>query len=289
MNRLLLCLTMAVVALPSSTWAQDVPPDTPDFLAKKHSNAASGLDARVASFRERLDDGKTRLYYNVCNHAKEPLLFRWPKPGFESGIASPLHTQKCAVYSRDVLESIPDDDAKLMYWQNGEPHGAHAFTAKQSGWGKAKRTATTWLYSRGLGLGPDKPDQVKDVEIVVAETKGYLEKQVRWTGEGVSVALRLAEAIEKVLSQVRAQLGGQGRVVDAKTFIAELHPEDRARLPGSAMEGYILVLTMKGKGPSAAKFGYEVGDTSPATLPVVVLDSANRVVWVAQYSTVRKN
>ena len=82
-------LPLFVAAL--TAWGQDLPADTQDFKAKRHSNDADDLLATVASFRETLnDDGKIRLYYNVCNHASKALLFRWPKPGFETGITHPL-------------------------------------------------------------------------------------------------------------------------------------------------------------------------------------------------------
>jgi len=289
MHRVLLGCAVALtaeLAVGGATFT--VPPDDNDFRAKRHYDAGSGLDVAVASFRTVMPDGMTRLTYNVCNLEGKALLFRWPKPGFESGIANPLGAKKCAVFSRDVPESILDGDSGLLYWQSGDPRVAQAFLGKQSGWAMTKRHAFTWLYARGFGLGPDKPDQVKDVEIVVAEYKGRVEQQVHWAGKGMSVALRVDDADEKTLDQLRRQVGGQGRLLPAREFVESLSPEDRARLPGAVREGFFLVVSNKGTGPTNAKFNYELGDSVPVAQPVVVLDTDNRVIWVAHYSTVRK-
>ena len=290
MHRVLLGCAIALtaeLAMGGATFT--LPPDGNDFRAKRHDDATSGLDVAVASFRTVMPDGMTRLTYNVCNLEGKALLFQWPKPGFESGIGNPLGAKKCAVYSRDVPESILDNESRLLYWQSGDPRMAQAFLGKQSGWAKTKRHAVTWLYARGFGLGPDKPDQVKDVEIVVAEYKGRVEQQIHWGGKGMSVALRVADADEKTLAQLRAQIGGQEKLIPAKEFVESLLPEDQARLPGAVREGFILVVSNKSTGPTNAKFNYEVGESVPAAQPVVVLDANNRVIWVAQYSSVRKN
>lgn len=275
----------AELALAGATFT--LPPDSNDFRAKRHDDA-SGLHAAVASFRTVMPDGMTRLTYNVCNLGGKALLFRWTKPGFESGIANPLETNKCAVYSRDVPESILDNESRLLYWQSGVPRMAQAFLEKLSGWAETERRMVTWLYARGFGLGPDKPDQEKDVEIVVAEYKGLVEQQIHWGGKGMSVALTVADADENTLAQLRAQIGGQGKLIPAKEFVESLLPEDQMRLPGAVQEGYILVLSNKSTGPANAKFSYEVGENVPAAQPVVVLDANNRVIWVALYSSVRK-
>lgn len=292
MHRVLLSCAVALTAeLATAGAAFTLPPDNADFRAKRHDDAAIGLDVGVASYRTVMPDGMTRLTYNVCNLevGGKALLFRWPKPGFESGIANPLDAQKCAVYSRDVPDSVLDDNSRLLYWQSGEPRMAQAFLGKQSRWGKAQRRAVTWLYERGFGLGPDKPDQVKDVEIVVAEYKGVVENQIHWAGKGMSVALRVADADEKTLAQLRTQVSSQGKLVPAKEFIDSLSPEDQLSLPGAVREGFILVVSNKSAGPTSANFNYHLGESAPAVQPVVVLDAKNRVIWVAQYSTVRKN
>lgn len=159
----------------------------------------------------------------------------------------------------------------------------------ESSRGGPKPSAVTWLYARGFGLGPDGPDKVKDVEIVVAEYKGRIEQQVHWAGRSMSVALRVADADEKTLAQLRGQVGGQGKLIPAKEFVRSLSPEDQARLPSSVREGFILVVSNKGIEPASAKFNYELGESVPTAQPVVVLDANNRVILVAQYSTVRKN
>ncbi|MEW6706001.1 MAG: hypothetical protein AB1430_14245 [Pseudomonadota bacterium] len=283
------CVLALATAVASSSAALELPPDDHDRRGKRHQDAAQGLDAAVASLRERLPDGRTRLTYNVCNLSPRKLSFQWPKPGFESGIAHPLKTKTCAVYVRDVLESALDDDARLLYWQTGEPRHAQAFLGKQSPWGKARRELATWLYARGIGLGPDKPDQVKDVEIAVAEMQGLVQQQVHWAGHGMSVALRLAELDEGALAQLRSQLGGQGVLMEAEAFVKSLHPDDQKRLPGAVREGRILVLSTRNKGPVGAKFHYELGQTAPSIQPVVVLGADGRVMWVAYYATVRRH
>jgi hypothetical protein len=290
MYRVLLGCTVALTAefaMGGATFT--LPPDSKDFRAKRHEDAASGLDVAVASFRTVTPDGMTRLTYNVCNLEGKALIFRWPKPGFETGIANPLGAKKCAVYSRDVAESSLDDNSRLLYWQSGDSRTAQAFLGKESGWAKTKRQAVTWLYARGFGLGPDKPDQVKDVEIVVAEYRGRVDQQVNLAGRGISVALRVADADEKTLAQLRAQVVNQGRLIPAKEFVEGLVPEDRARLPDALQEGFILVVSNRSTGPTSAKLNFELGESVPAAQPVAVLDADNRVIWVAQYSTVRKN
>lgn len=289
MHRVLLGCAVALTAeLATAGATLTLPPDNADFRAKQHDDAASGLDVAVASFRTIMPDGMTRLTYNVCNLEGKPLLFQWPNPGFESGIANPLDTQKCAVYSRDVPKSVLDDNSRLLYWQSGEPRMAQAFLEKQSEWAKTKRRAVTWLYARGFGLGPDKPDQVKDIEIVVAEYKGLIENQIHWAGKGMSVALRIADADETMLALLRTQVGSQGKLITAKEFVDSLSPEDQVRLPEAVREGFFLVFSNKSAGPTSAKFNYYLGESAPAVQPVVVLDANNRVIWAARYSTVRK-
>lgn len=279
----------AVIAVADTTLT--LPPDDNDFRAKWHRDEGNGLNVAVASFRTVRPDGMTRLTYNVCNLDSNALIFRWPKPYFESGIANPLAQQKCAVYVRDVPDSIFDGDSKLLYWQRGDPYLAQAFLEKLSGWGKAERAMVTWLYERGFGLGPDRPE-VRDVELVVREYKGHIYQQVTWSGRARSVAFRIADPDEKTLAQLRAQIGAQigdqGKVMPAKEFVGSLLPADQSQLPSAMREGFILMVSSEDPRPASAKLSYELGESVPAAQPVVVLDANNRLVWIAQYSTVRK-
>ena len=65
----------------------------------------------------------------------------------------------------------------------------------------------------------------------------------------MSVALRVADANEKTLAQLRAQVGGQGKLVPAKEFVESLLPEDQARLPGAVRKGFILVVWSPTRAP----------------------------------------
>lgn len=288
MLRLLLGCVIALFAeMAIADTTLSLPPDDNDFRAKSHRDEGNGLDVALASFRTALPDGMTRLTYNVCNLNNNALIFLWPKPYFGSGIANPLREKRCAVYSRDVPDSILDREARLLYWQRGDSYMAQAFLEKSSGWGNAKRVLVTWLYERGFGLGPDKPE-VKDLELVVTEYKGHVHQQIVWSGRATSVALKIAAVDEKLLAQLRGHIGDQGKVMPAMEFVGSLLPADQDRLPPAMREGFILVVTNKGPRPAMAKFSYELGESVPSAQPVVVLDANNRLVWIAQYSTVRK-
>ncbi len=263
-----------------------LPSDTDDFRARQHLDEGNSLDVALASFRTVLPDGMTRLTYNVCNLHHETLIFLWEKPWFEAGFHNPLGENKCAVLSRDVPESILDRSAPVRYWQRGDSHLAQAFLQKQSVWEKAERKALTFLYERGLGPGPDKPE-IRDVELEVTEYKGHVYQYVKWTGRASTVALWIADPHEKVVAQLREQIGKQGKVEAVSEFVSRLSPVEQDRFPTAIRKGFVLVVTNQGPGPAFAKVVYELGDSVPSAEPIVVLDASNRVVWIAQYSTVR--
>lgn len=197
------------------------------------------------------------------------------------------------MYARDVVQSVLDDQASVLYWQRSDSRTASAFIEKQSAWEKAKHSASTFLYSRGLGHGPERPDQIRDVEVVVAETNQWLEHKIRWSGDAITVAMRLGTGDGEQILGINQQLAAQGplakesAVLEAKKFVATLHKEDQVRLPASAREGHVVVLKSQAKEDGAAQFRYQVVDTSPDVQPIVVIGADGRIVWVAQYATVR--
>ena len=267
--------------------------DPPNIRTKQHKNESGTLDTLISSTIEAAPGGSALLTYHVCNGSRQPLVFRWTKPNFESGILYPLSTGMCAVYGRESSKGAVAEAPILYTQQGGPPSEAQAFLPVDSPWARGKRSLTTYLYSVAIGKdGPRRPDQVVDVETIVTETDGYLLHQVKWAARVGAVALKLAQSDEKTLAAIRAELKRQpsiandSRVLPSREFFEKhIVESQRRRVAQIVGEGYVVKLQGAPGKPGTAQFSYQVGKTKPGSASLVVLDSKEAVVAAMEYST----
>ena len=277
----------ALLALAHAAWAGD----TPTLREKQHVDAERDLDAKLSSEYEALATQNARLTYLVCNRAAKALLFRWPKPGFESGLAHPLKKDTCAVYQREVSKPKLEKDAAILYTQSGQPFGAEAFVADETFRQKVGTTWTTLLRLIGLGEPYKQPDKRYDVKVVVTDKGSALRHDVTWSTEVAGVSIKLAATDDKARADVMQELARQpalassSRVVSAAEMQKLLSPADGDRLSPVFRAGTFVRLEAKPNQPRTAVITVATSAKLVSTEWLLVLDNDNRVVWMLQYTT----
>ena len=265
--------------------------ETPNLRSKAHIDAQRELDARVLSEYETLTTKNTQLTFQVCNHATKALVFRWPKPGFESGLAHPLLQKTCAVYQREVSRQKLEMDAAILYTQSGQAFGAQAFIADETFLDKLASTWTTVLRVIGLGEPYKQPDMRYDIKVVVSDKAGVLQHDVAWSTEVTAVSLKLVASDEKTRADVAQELGRQpalapsSRVLSAVEMQKLINPLDAQRAASVFDDGVFVRLEAKPNQPRSAVITIAKPMKRTAAAPLLVLDSDNRIVWILQYTT----
>ena len=199
--RLLACgLAISCFSLTALVFAQQ-PSDPEHFKTRQHSDGAKQLSS-ISSSRQTTSNGPTRLTYNICNLSPQPLLAKWDKPGFETGITHPIPFENCAVFERDVDQSVLEKDAPVEYGQHSTKYPAEAFLPKET-WGQMiLRTAATRLSEKGLGSNLMSPS-IATVEVVVEQPNNYgLHHTITSRGPVKSVVLWLPTTDEKALGEM---------------------------------------------------------------------------------------
>ena len=279
---------MSCFGLIASVFAQQHPPsDTEDFKTSQHFDGAKKLST-ISSFRQKTPNGPTHLTYDICNLSSKPLLAKWDKPGFETGITHPIPCEHCAVFERDVDQSVPENDAPVEYNQHSTKYPAAAFLPKET-WGQMLlRTATTRLSEKGIGSGPMSPS-IWAMEVVVQQVDNYgLQHKVTWRAPAKSVVLWLPTTDEKALSEIARQLQGQGgrgiSLIPARDFISKLSKAEQESLPSAMREGMVMWFATS-RELNEVKFIYSLRPPYKGTAPILMLDEKLQIIWMARYTT----
>ena len=262
---------------------------------KLHRDDARNLHAQIASEARAKPAGGSELTYLVCNLATQGLVFRWDKPGFESGLAHPLGKDRCAVYQRDVARQREDLQASIRYTQRGETFDAAAYVDDPNFKQKIVNTWSTALRLVGRGPPYKQPDQRVDLHILVTDKGNRLQLQMRWSGPVDGVAARLPPGLDEPgQQQLRDELAQQAaRGPDAQLRSADelrqqLAPLDRDRHAASVRDGWFVQARTSPGRPQDIVFTHATGPTDSAigSEPVLVLDASGRVLAVLRYTTV---
>ena len=289
--RLLQGYALAVTLL--MVWSCALAGDAPNRRDKEHVDPGHGLDTALSSEFDVLPTKSTRLTYLVCNRANQALVFRWSKPGFESGLDNALKSQTCAVYQREVPKAKEQpQDADILYFQSGQPFAAKAFVADETFQDKVASSWTTLLRHIGLGEPYKQPDKRLDVQVIVYDKGSYgMLHDVSWSPQLNAVALKIAATDEKTRTDIALQLQRQPALANSSTVVSAVQMKplvssrDANRLSALFEEvGSFVRLEARRDQPHHAQIMLPP-TAKVSTQPLLVLDSDKRVVWLVRYTT----
>lgn len=267
--------------------------NAPNRVEKEHVDTGRGIQTALSSDYEQISQTQaTRLTYIVCNLAPKGLVFRWPRPGVESGLVSPLRSTTCAVHQRDVpsVKAQPEN-ADILYTQSGQVYEAQAFVPDETIREKASQVWTSLIRIVML-KGPYKqPDKRYDAKVVVTDKDKALVQDISWPQGVRAVALQVPVSDAKTRDAITEQLRQQKDLAPSSAVLTPLEmkkqvaPEDAERHSAAFETGSYVRLEAHPGREQRAQITLSMAMKRTVAQRMLLLDDKNRVVWVVPYTT----